>query len=54
MLKKLFLFAITSGLAKKAFDKYVESHSRRRTVDAKWRPSTPSAAGAARNPNPRT
>jgi hypothetical protein len=54
MLKKLFLFAITSGLAKKAFDKVVQSHSRSRVADAKWRPSTPAAAGARRNPTPRT
>lgn len=41
MLRKLILFAITSGLAKKAFDKAVAGHRRNRVADAKWRPSTP-------------
>lgn len=54
MLRKLIAFAITSGLAKKAFDKLVQAQRSGRVADAKWRPTTPAAAGRPRNPSPRT
>lgn len=54
MLRKLILLALTSGLAKAAFDTLVRAQRSGRITDAKWRPTTPAAAGRPRNPSPRT
>lgn len=63
MLRKLILLAISSGLAKKAWDKYHEKNTGPGVTDVKWRPNTPvprassgqdktDAPGRSREPKP--
>jgi hypothetical protein len=49
MLRKLFVLAITGGLAKKAYDKYQESHNPLAAADAELAATEGSAGKAGKS-----